>query len=472
MTCLICKGPTRKPQEQACSACVDKGNFAPHKGPQSRFLACNAYEVCFGGAAGGSKTTAMVVAPLRWVEHKTFRALILRRTFGEIEGTLLVESRKWYPNLGGIFNENKMQWQFPSGAVIRFGYCREDRDVYQYQGQEYQYVAWDELTQFTEQQYKYLSSRLRSAKGLPIRMRASTNPGGRGHDWVFKRWGPWLDPESKVKAAPGEILWFRMGESEEELCEPTAPGAMSRTFIPATVADNPSLDADTNYLARLSGLDPVERARLRDGNWLVKHARGEMFQRSWFKFATELPKGLRAVRYWDRAATEVDEEKKNNPDWTVGVRMWTDGAGRYWIDDVVRFRGEPATVENTIKATALADGVGCAVYLEQDPAQAGKFEVASYVKLLRGFNVRTRKPDRDKVTRASPFSAQVNHGNVTIVVPPGGARWLGPFLDELEAFPSKGVKDDQVDAAGGAFAVLHEPTGPKRGTVWEGHRGV
>ncbi len=465
----------------------DLTEWRPNPGPQTTFLSSRANEVLFGGAAGGGKSFGLTLLPTRWVHDGRFSALILRR-----ETTQLVDlwdkAAEIYARAFGDqvrINTSERRVRFKSGARIWFTHCEYEKDAARFDGHEYQLICFDELTHFTRSMYLRIRARLRGPRDLPKYARSTTNPGGEGHEWVFQHWAPWLDPESKVRARPGEKLWFLpgAGEGETDWCEPgatrdiTDPNgkvhrieAQARVFIPSLLSDNPH--ADENYRAELLNLDPVRRAQLLDGNWLVRHARGEMFQRSWFKFATELPKGLRAVRYWDRAATEVDEEKKNNPDWTVGVRMWTDGAGRYWIDDVVRFRGEPATVENTIKATALADGVACAVYLEQDPAQAGKFEVASYVKLLRGFNVRTRKPDRDKVTRASPFSAQVNHGNVTIVVPPGGARWLGPFLDELEAFPSKGVKDDQVDAAGGAFAVLHEPTGPKRGTVWEGHRGV
>lgn len=470
------------------SAAESLTEWRPNPGPQTAFLASRANEVLFGGAAGGGKSFALTLLPTRWIHDRRFSALILRR-----ETTQLVDlwdkAAEVYARAFGDsvrFNTSERRVRFKSGARIWFTHCEYEKDAARFDGHEYQLICFDELTHFTRSMYLRIRARLRGPRDLPKYARATTNPGGEGHDWVFQHWAPWLDPASKVKARPGEKLWFLPGAASEgdtdwsapdatrEIVDPTGKvhsvAAQSRVFIPSLLIDNPH--ADETYRAELLNLDPVRRAQLLDGNWLVKAARGEMFKRGWFKLVPELPKGLRGVRYWDRAATEVDEEAKSNPDWTVGVRMWTDGGGRYWIDDVVRFRGEPATVENTIRATAVADGVGVAVWLEQDPAQAGKFEIASYVRLLRGFNVKTRRPDRDKVTRASPFSAQVSHGNVSVVAPPGGVRWLGAFLDELEAFPSKGVKDDQVDAAGGAFAALNEPTGPTRGTVWEGHRGV
>ena len=418
---------------------------------QRAFLASNAYEALYGGAAGGGKTQALVMGALYDIDKPSYCAIIFRRTFPELEGEVIPISRQWYPLCGGRYNAVQHCWTFPSGARIHFGHLQHEDDVERYQGWQFQYVGYDELTHFTEKQYTYIAnSRVRSAHGIMARVRAGTNPGGPGHEWVFRRWAPWLDPESIVKAEPGQTLHYHNDDQTETWCDKGHPEALTRVFVPALVDDNPHLvKNDPAYKSRLRGLDVVTRAQLLHGNWLIKPAAGLLFKRGWFKVLESKPISVRRrVRFWDRAATE--EKKGNDPDWTVGVRMALLDDRTYCIEDVVRLRGTPKEVERTILNTAMTDGYEVGVELSQDPGSAGKFEADYYITALSGYNVHAAPESGDKVSRAQPLSAQCEVGNVSLVKGP----WNEPFLQILEAFPTRGVHDDDVDAASGAFRTL------------------
>lgn len=385
----------------------------------------------------------MLVAPLRWVHHPSFRALILRRTFPDLERSLIDRSRGLYRSAfpGATYNDSKHVWRFPSGATIAFGHCAHESDVYQYQGAEFAFIGFDELTHFTRLQYTYMLSRARSSKGLPIRVRASTNPGGTGHDWVFERWGAWLDPKSTRRTEPGAMLHYRNAEEGERWCDAAEPGALSRVFIPAKLTDNPHLTAaDPQYLERLMGLDAVTRSQLLDGNWLARAAKGLLFKRAWFETVDAAPRDATRIRYWDRAAT-IDG------DWTAGVKLARASDGTCYVEHVKRFRGRPREVMATIKQTAIDDGEECLVGIEQDPGQAGVFEAQEYVTQLEGQSVHLFKPTGSKLVRAQPASAWAENGRVKIV----RGDWNKTFIEELEDFP-EGNNDDQVDGFSGAFA--------------------
>ena len=159
------------------------------------------------------------------------------------------------------------------------------------------------------------------------------------------------------------------------------------------------------------------------------------------------PAGLRCVRAWDLAATAAADGR--DPDWTAGLKLGRDEAGRVFILDVVRFRGGPHAVAQAIVNTAALDGKSVAVGLPQDPGQAGKQQVAWLAGMLAGYRVVSSPETGAKVTRASPIAAQVDAGNVVML----RAAWNAVFLDELRSFP-QGRKDDQVDALARAYGML------------------
>ena len=197
-------------------------------------------EILYGGAAGGGKSDAMLMAALQYVHVPDYSALILRRTYPQLsqEGGLIPRSHDWLSGRAE-WNEQRKTWRFPSGAVLAFGHLQYENTKYDYQSGEYQFIGFEELTQFTETQYLYMHSRTRRLEGsdVPIRIRATSNPGGVGHLWVYDR--------------------FIVGSHPE------------RAFIPAKLEDNPSLDIE-EYERSLEHLDPTTRRQLRDGDWTAR----------------------------------------------------------------------------------------------------------------------------------------------------------------------------------------------------------
>jgi len=420
--------------------------WRPNPGPQTRFCETNVDECLYGGAAGGGKSAALVAMPLRWCDNPAFRALILRRETTQLVDLLDKADRlydKAFP--GARFNGTEHKWFFPSGASIWFTHCEHEKDHKRFHGLEFSWLGFDELTHFTLTQYREIRNRVRAtAPGLPRHVRATTNPGGDGHDWVFERWGAWLNPECnwrglKEQAKAGEVL--RVTPDNSLIGEPEL--MTSRTFIPAKLEDNPVLlREDPTYRLKLTDNDPVRRAQLLDGNWLAKPARGLYFRRAWTPIVEAAPIKSTRVRYWDRAAT-VDG------DWTAGVLMARGPDGVFYVENVVRLRGTPRDVIATIKTTAQLDGTGVLQVLEQDPGQAGVVELDMYTRELIGHRFKFVRPTGDKVTRFGPFSSQCEAGNVRLVAGP----WNRLYCEELESFP-EGDHDDQCDASSGAFGSI------------------
>lgn len=439
-------------------------DWEPNPGPQEAFLELDVDEALYGGAAGGGKSESLLVDALYDYREPSYRALLLRRTFPELQESLIDRSQELYRSLGGRYNITFHTWTFPSRAKIVFGSLEHENDKFKFKSKEYQFIGFDELTSFTEGQFRYLGSRLRSAHGLKTRMRAGTNPGGEGHDWVLKRYGPWLNQDpgyTGIRAAEGQALWAVTDpETGEDRWVPEGTRfALSRTFIGAKVEDNPHLTED--YIARLEALDPLTRKQLRSGDWMARPSAGIFFKRGWFPLIDAEPLGGITLRFWDRAATEVNDastgKPPNDPDWTVGLKFNMSHDGELTICDVVRIRGNPGEVEKTIGQTTELDGRNVHVWFSLDPGQAGKFEFASYVKKLMGYIVQAMPETGDKVTRAKPISAQASVGNVRVV----RGYWNRAFFEEIEAFPTVGVHDDQVDALSGAFSAVNMGIAPK-----------
>lgn len=224
--------------------------FRPNDGPQTDFLAASETDVLYGGAAGGGKSYAMLVDPLRYAHRAAHRALILRRSMPELR-ELIDKSRELYPKAfpGCKYKEVEKLWNFPSGAKIEFGFLERDADVYRYQGQAYSWIGFDEIThQATEFSWNYLASRLRTTDPeiIPY-MRCTANPGGVGAHWVKKRY---IDPAPPYDAFVGK-------------------DGLTRKFIPARLEDNPFLAADGRYEQMLKALPPTQRRQLLEGDWEV-----------------------------------------------------------------------------------------------------------------------------------------------------------------------------------------------------------
>lgn len=213
---------------------------------QRDFIRAGAFEVLFGGAAGGGKTFGQLIDALLYgAKYPASRQLILRRTYPELEKTFIVGALALYPREIARYNDAKKRWTLKNGSVIEFGYCDGEKDVYRYQGAEYDVIRFDELTHFSKHQYTYLMSRCRGANGYPKHIKSSTNPGGVGHTWVKERF---IDP-----AEPGE----------EHLIE-----GNTVVFIPSKIGDNVFLQQyDPAYIRRLRNLPDSERRALELGDW-------------------------------------------------------------------------------------------------------------------------------------------------------------------------------------------------------------
>ena len=216
---------------------------------QKQFIDATENEVLFGGAAGGGKSYGQIVdALLVALRHPGSKQLILRRSFAELEKSLIRTSLALYPREIYSFNSSLHTGKFKNGSLIDFGYCAAENDVYQYQSAEYDILRFDELTHFTEEQYVYLISRVRGANSFPKQVKSSTNPGGIGHSWVKERF---IDPAPYGKS-------FRSGSR------------MTRIYLPALLEDNSFLLChDPDYKERLLELPERERRALLYGDWNI-----------------------------------------------------------------------------------------------------------------------------------------------------------------------------------------------------------
>lgn len=225
---------------RAASESSGSQRWCPHDPtPKQRlFLDLDCLEALYGGAAGGGKSDALLMDALAFSDVPGYSALLLRRTYTDLAlpGAIMDRSHEWLAGTAAHWTDKDKRWTFPSGATLVFGYLDGPRDHFRYMSSEFQYIGFDEVTQFEERHYTYLFSRLRRTRGVevPLRQRCATNPGGIGHDWVKRRF----------------------------IDEPA-----ERQFIPARLDDNPYLDA-VEYERSLANLDPITWKQLREGAWI------------------------------------------------------------------------------------------------------------------------------------------------------------------------------------------------------------
>ena len=292
---------------------------------QRAFLLMNdTKEILYGGAAGGGKSVAQLMGALQFVDIPGYSAILFRRTYADLSlpNALIDLSKQWLmpfvESKEVKWSEKEKQYTFPSGATLNFGYLESDNDCYRYQGAEFQYIGMDECTHISPSNYRYMFSRLRKSKSLqvPLRFRATCNPGGMYGEYYYQR-------------------FFVEGREN------------GRIFIGAGLNDNPYLDAEA-YKEALKELDPIEREQLLNGNWEIK-ASGDLLDRHWFQIVPhhEIPSAASHVRFWDLAGTDPAKRKgknKREPDWTVGFKM-AHYQGMYWIEDIIRVQKKPHELE-------------------------------------------------------------------------------------------------------------------------------
>lgn len=472
--------------------------IGPQPGPQTAFLASPADIVIYGGAAGGGKSYALLLEPLRHINNPDFGGVIFRRTFKQVtnEGGLWDESMKLYPLAGGKPMLGDLSWRFVrpgsnsgDGATISFAHLNAETTVLEFQGSQIPFIGFDELTHFSKAQFFYMLSRNRSDSGVKGYVRATTNPDA--DSWVAKFIQWWWDPETgyAIPERSGVIRWFvhlndelTWGDSQQELLDRFShlkdekggrligpDEVKSLTFVAAKLEDNPLMLAkNPGYRGSLLAQGTVEMERLLRGNWKVKRA-GKLFKREWFEIVDALPATVtRFARGWDLAATEIEDGK--DPDFTAGVRMGRCSAtGLFYVTNAVRGQYSPLKSEQLIVNTASQDRAassGTVQRLPIDPGAGGKAWTGSLIRALAGHIVKAQAPTGDKATRAAPLAVQAENQNVKIVRTGDATKdaWIEPFLDELCNFPGK-AHDDQVDAAADAFNELALGPGPARITT-------
>ncbi|PWM14797.1 MAG: Terminase-like family protein [Clostridia bacterium] len=291
--------------------------------PQPRqvsFMQRPEYECLYGGAAGGGKSDALLAEALRQVDIPHYRAIIFRKTYPQL--TELIDRSQAIYSLAfpkAKYNESKHVWTFPSGAKIFFGSMQHSKDKTNYQGKRYDFIAFDELTHFTWEEYSYMFSRNRPSKSprssrkTRVYIRATTNPGGIGHGWVKERFisaAPPLTPiveEVEVRTPEGETKRLKR----------------DRIFIPATVFDNRVLlEEDPNYLGSLALLPEKERNALLYGDW-------DSFTGQYFTEFRETP-DLKAAK--DAGCNETAETLREQRRWCHVIEPFdiSKGACRGW----------------------------------------------------------------------------------------------------------------------------------------------
>jgi predicted phage terminase large subunit-like protein len=391
---------------------------------QAAFLLLPHLEAFYGGQAGGGKSDALLMAALQYVDKPGYNAILLRRTYTDLKlpEALLDRAASWLNGTDARWVANKAMWLFPSGATLSFGYLDTQRSMDRYQSAAFQFIGLDEVTQFYENQFLYMFSRLRRLADLdvPLRMRSAGNPGGVGHQWVKARY---------VK-----------------------PRNLARPFIPAALDENPFID-QVSYRESLSRLGALERSWYEYGNWDATVA-GTIAKREWFPVVEQAPANVTGrVRGWDLAATEK-KMTSDDPDYTVGTKMSVDSDGVYYVEHVVRGRYGAGAIERVVKQTAVADGRKVRIRIEEEGGASGKLYVGMLTKLLAGWVVSGKRSSGDKVQRAMPFISQAEAGNVRLV----RGVWNEAWLDEVCGVPFV-THDDQWDSASIAFEALQEYAG-------------
>lgn len=383
----------------------------------------------YGGAAGPGKSSAILMAALQYVDCPDYAALILRRSYADLSlpGAIMDRAALWLRGTDAHWDDRDKTWTFPSGARLTFGYLAAENDKYRYQSAEFQFVGFDELTQFSASQYEYMFSRLRRAEGstIPLRMRGATNPGGEGHAWVYERFMPDLTPEA---------FEFRR--------------QTGRIFVPARLEDNPHVDREA-YLESLAELDPVTRRQLEEGLWVTDPSL-RPFDRTWWNKDTrfhvdQFPPGRIVGRWqsWDTATkdgqhnayTAVVTGEMTDDYRLLITEVWQDKLQVPFLAEAVRLKAEHAARDGKLEAVVIEDkssGTGIVQTL-----RLGSVWLADRLVAFKPNNY------GDKVQRAQQTALWCKRG--CVLLPHPGPSWLFDFEKQLFNFPNTEFKD-MVDA--------------------------
>lgn len=421
---------------------------------QAEFLRSGELEVFFGGAAGGGKSVALLMAALQHVDKPGYAALIIRKDLPRLglAGGLIPRSHEWLAgNKEAKWNQVRRQWQFPFDdgppATITFGYLAHPFDKYRYSSSEFQFIAFDELTDFAEDDYLFLFSRLRRVKTLevPLRMRSASNPGGIGHLWVKQRF---VDPPEQIAG---------------------------RKYIPSRIADNPYLD-EQQYLQSLSHLPTVTRERLMNGDWSVQEK--AIFNVEWFRYFLERDGQLELLEPGGRTLATIEDNGSHrrfitiDPAGTSADREEeSSGRGACWSvlqvwDQPNVERGRFLILRHQVRERLGSDGLLRAIrqvaaawkpwqiWIEGERLGHGMVD-----QLQKELPIRCIPPaGKDKPTRAMNLIVKMELGQVFF--PKYNFTWRPQLEAEFLAWTGrKREPADQIDAAAYAAIVAGDALG-------------
>lgn len=360
---------------------------------------------------------------LQYVDQPDYAALILRKSYADLAlpGAIMDRSFDWLGGTAARWDDTEKTWTFPSGATVTFGYLASKRDRYRYQSSEFQTISFDELTQFEERDYRYLFSRLRRKEGsdVPLRMRAASNPGDIGHEWVFDR-------------------FLVRGWSE------------GRAFIPAKLSDNPYLD-QAEYIASLAELDPITRQQLLDGIWITDQTTA-CFLRAWWagknRYAID-DAGIknRCVGRWISWDTGFKDKEDSaytacvvgemTPDYRLVIReVYRAKLIFPELVDAIRAKAEHYARDGRLKGVIIEDRASGISAYQTLTSQADSW----LASLIIPFS-----PTTSKEQRAAQAGVWCHENCVLFPHPDERVPWLYDFEQELWRFPGSEYMD-QTDA--------------------------
>ena len=438
------------------------------------------FQALYGGSAGGGKSDALLMAAAQYAwREPDYAAILFRRTFTDLTqpGALLDRAMEWWIPHGAHWDGTNKVFRFPGGGKVAFAYLFKPNDHLRYQGAEYQFTGWDELTQWpTAQPYEYVGlSRVRrlANSNIPLRTLAASNPGGPGHDWVRRQFIGGVNPDTGLHET------------------------RQHAYVPARIRDNPYLDQD-NYVAGLEHLHPTVRQQLLDGDWSARDP-GDYFRAEWFgqlldPSVDKWPvRDCQRIRWWDLAASEKPDAAR-----TAGVLMARHARGVRAIEHCRSFRATPGKRDDLIVQTAQADGHHVIVGLEIEGGSGGIAQFHALEKRLQsmGYRVVGARPKSEqtpreqrtvvrgagnmnaKMGRADPVASCLERGyqrrgeGLPTGAPWWGAdasvsdvgmerdgirlfagAWTSDYLNIVEGFPDAPTCDE-VDATSGAWSWL------------------
>lgn len=473
--------------------------LAPQAGCQTKFMNTDAKFILFGGQAGSGKSYIILLRILMHCDDPNFRAIVFRRESTQLKGQggMWEEALSMYAPWNPKVKLNDMSITFPSGASVKFSHMQHEEDKRSHQGLQYSLIAWDELTHFTEGQFTYLNTRLRSAAEGDSYTIATCNPDP--DSWVLKYLGPYLDQDGfPIEEQSGRVYYMvndgdeiHMRDSEEEIRKefPMFTSVYDETedarielpvktfsFVRGTIFDNKILQkTNPSYLADLLNAPRVERDRLLYGNWYARPEGSSMFVRKWLHIVDEIPEGGVACRAWDKAGA-IPSERNSSPDYTASIAMMKTEDGRYvvygnYIDDgfcdknnklIGQFRKRAGERDSIMLKQAKHDGKKHVVVLPKDAGQAGlvEYEHSAALFLKNGFTVKQdpMPQNKSKATRFQPFCSAAENGLVSIVRNSFTPEMYNHLMVQLESFEGQSStklrKDDLVDAMASAYNYL------------------